>query len=470
MAAENDLGNDRVSRLVVRIALPSMMGQFVSVLYSIIDRIYVGNIPEYGSLALAGVGVSGPVVTMIGAVAFLIGVGGAPLMSIRLGEERPREAEKILANGFLMLCVFAALITLAVFPMREKMLRLFGASDAIYPYAEKYFTIILCGTIFSLLSSGLNQYIISQGFAKVGMKSVILGAVMNIILDPVFIYALGMGIRGAAIATVISQAASAVYVLRFLLGRKASVRLTFDRYDLRIMGQILEMGFTPFAIIAVDNVMIITMNAVLQQYGGNQGDMLVTCNTITQSFMLVLTMPMGGISGGTQGILSFNFGARKADRVLKAQRYIVVMCAGFAALMFVLARAAGPLFVRLFTSDSEISALACEAIRICTLAVIPLGVQYAIVDGFTAMRQVQLALPLSFWRKLTYFAAIFILPLLFDAKAVFYAEPISDVLGPVVSVIVYVLSIKKILDRRCGVGRKAGEVRKPAIEPDRFAD
>lgn len=449
MAAENDLGNDRVSRLVWRIAIPSMLGQFVSVLYSIIDRIYVGNIPETGSLALAGVGVSGPVVTMIGAVAFLVGVGGAPLMSIRLGEERQREAEKILANGFLLLCVFAVGITLVIMPVRGSMLRLFGASDAIYPFAEKYFTIILCGTVFSLLSSGLNQYIISQGFAKIGMKSVILGAVMNIILDPVFIFALDMGVSGAAAATVLSQAASAVYVLRFLLGRKASVRLTFREYDLRVMGQILAMGFTPFAIIAVDNVMIITMNAVLQKYGGLQGDMLVTCNTITQSFMLVLTMPMGGISGGTQGILSFNFGARRADRVLKAQRYIAAMCAGFAAIMFVLARAGGSLFVGLFTDDPEISELACEAIRICTLAAIPLGVQYAIVDGFTAMRQIQLALPLSFWRKLTYFVAIFILPVVFDAKAVFYAEPISDVLGPMVSIAVYGLSIHKVLDKRC---------------------
>lgn len=449
MAAENDLGNDRVSRLVWRIAIPSMLGQFVSVLYSIIDRIYVGNIPETGSLALAGVGVSGPVVTMIGAVAFLVGVGGAPLMSIRLGEERQREAEKILANGFLLLCVFAVGITLVIMPVRGSMLRLFGASDAIYPFAEKYFTIILCGTVFSLLSSGLNQYIISQGFAKIGMKSVILGAVMNIILDPVFIFALDMGVSGAAAATVLSQAASAVYVLRFLLGRKASVRLTFREYDLRVMGQILAMGFTPFAIIAVDNVMIITMNAVLQKYGGLQGDMLVTCNTITQSFMLVLTMPMGGISGGTQGILSFNFGARRADRVLKAQRYIAAMCAGFAAIMFVLARAGGSLFVGLFTDDPEISELACEAIRICTLAAIPLGVQYAIVDGFTAMRQIQLALPLSFWRKLTYFVAIFILPVVFDAKAVFYAEPISDVLGPMVSMAVYGLSIRKVLDKRC---------------------
>lgn len=448
MAAENDLGRDRISRLVLKIAFPSMMAQFVSVLYSIIDRIYVGNISGVGDLALAGVGISGPIVTMIGAVAFWVGVGGAPLMSIRMGEGNNKEARKILANGFLMLCVAAAAITVVLFPLRGAMLRLFGASEAIYPYAEKYFRIILLGTVFSLLATGLNQYVIGQGFAKAGMRATVLGAVTNIILDPVFIFGLRMGVGGAAVATVLSQAVSAACVLVFLLGKKAQVPLTFDGYELRLMKKIAVIGFTPFLIISMDNVMIITMNAVLQRYGGAQGDMLLTCNTILQSFMLVLTMPMSGISGGTQSILSFNFGARNGERVLKAERYICAMCAAFAGIMFVLARVAGPLFVRLFTDDPQISELTCQVMRISTLAVILLGFQYAIVDGFTAMCQMQLSLPLSFWRKLVYFVSIFILPALFGAKAAFYAEPISDVLGPLVTMVVYRLTIKKILAGR----------------------
>lgn len=451
MKSENNLGRDSISRLVWRIAVPSMLAQFVSVLYSIIDRMFVGNIAGEGAAALAGVGVCGPVVTMIGSVAFWIGIGGAPMMSINLGAGQKQKAEKILANSFLMVCVAAVLLMVIVLPLREPMLRLFGASDMTYPYAEKYFVVYVCGTLFALMSTGMNQFIISQGFAQIGMKSVVIGAVLNIVLDPVCIFVLHMGVRGAALATIISQAASAVYVLCFLFGKRPEVRITFGGYSGRMMGKILVMGLTPFLIIAVDNVMIIAMNALLQRYGGTaQGDTLVTCNTIVQSFMLIVTMPLGGISGGTQSILSYNFGACQMDRVLKAQRYIALWCVGFTAVMFILARAGGPLFVSLFTKDAALSAQACRAIRIYTLAVVPLGVQYAIVDGFTAMGQVQIALPLSFWRKLTYFAAVFALPAFFGAEHIFYAETVSDILGPIVSVLVYVLGIRKVLENRCG--------------------
>ena len=448
MAVENDLGKDKISRLVWRIAIPSMLGQFVSVLYSIVDRMYIGNIPKVGDIALAGVGVCGPVVTLVGSVAFLVGVGGAPLVSIRMGEGNLREAKRVLANCFLMLCVFAAVLIAVILPLREPMLRLFGASDATYPYAEAYFTAYLCGTFFALAATGLNQFVICQGFAKVGMISVVLGAALNIILDPVFIFVLNMGVRGAAIATVISQAASAAYVVLFLFGKRVMVPITFGGYDFRIMGRVLVMGFTPFLIVAIDNVMIIAMNAILQRSGGAEGDMLVTCNTIVQSFMLVVTMPLGGISGGTQGILGYNYGARQVDRVRQAQKYIVGLCVGYTAILFVLARVAGPLFVGLFTQEPTLAEEAFRAIKICTLAIIPLGVQYELVDGFTGMGQVRVSLPLSFWRKLVYFVAIFLLPAIFGARAAFYAEPLSDVLGPLVTVVVYFLSIGKILQER----------------------
>ena len=452
MAAENNLGKDKVSRLVWRIAIPSMLGQFVSVLYSIVDRMYIGNIPEIGDVALAGVGVCGPVVTMVGSVAVLVGVGGAPLVSIRMGEEDLSAAKKVLANCFLMLIVFSVLLIGGILPFREPMLRLFGASDATYPFAEEYFTAYLCGTFFALAASGLNQFIICQGFAKIGMASVMLGAALNIVLDPVFIFALDMGVRGAAIATVISQAASAAFVIRFLFGKRVQVPITFGGYDVRVMGRVLVMGFTPFLIVAVDNVMIIAMNAILQRTGGADGDMLVTCNTIVQSFMLVVTMPLGGISGGTQGILGFNYGARQVDRVRQAQKYIVGLCVGYTTLLFVLARVAGPLFVRLFTQDPVLAQEAFEAIKICTLAIIPLGVQYELVDGFTGIGQVRFSLPLSFWRKLVYFVAIFALPAAFGARAAFYAEPLSDILGPAVTIVVYFLAMGKILRERAVTG------------------
>lgn len=447
MKLENNLGTDPIRPLVLRIAIPSMLAQFVSVLYSIVDRIYISNIPLVGETALAGVGVCGPVVTLIGAFASLIGVGGAPLMSIRMGAGKTEEARRILSNSFLMLCVCSVALMAGVFPLRQPMLMAFGASDATYGYANTYFTVYLCGTVFNLLALGLNQFIICQGYARKGMISVMLGAALNIVLDPVFIFLFDMGVAGAAVATVLSQLASCLYVLRFLFGKSVPIAITFGGYDGRLMLRILAVGMTPFLIIGVDNIMIISMNAILQSYGGAElGDRLVTCATIAQSFMLVVTMPLGGISGGTQTILAFNYGARRRERILQAQKYITILCVAYVAVLFVLARLAGPLFVRLFTSEADLAAEALSAIRVCTLAILPLGIQYEVVDGFTAMGQVHLSLPLSFFRKVVYFGALFLLPALFGARAAFYAEPISDVLGPLACIVVYRLAIRRVLD------------------------
>ena len=466
---ENDLGRDGIRALVRRIALPSMLAQFVSVLYSIVDRMYIGHIPEVGELALAGVGVCGPVVTMIGSVASLVGMGGAPLMSIKMGEGDEAGARKILSNCFVLLCLFALALLLilqllaaalfalalmaAVIPLRRPMLLFFGASASTLPYADAYFLYYMTGTVFALLSTGMNSFVTAQGYARKAMFSVLLGAVMNIVLDPVFIFALDMGVRGAAIATVISQACSCAYALRFLLGRRAQIRIERPRLESAIIRRVLTLGFTPFSIIAVDNAMIIAMNAVLQRYGGaSEGDLMVTVATIVQSFMLVVTMPLGGISGGTQPILSFNYGARQVDRVVRAQRHIFLWCLGFTALMFVLARLAGPLFVQLFTTDPLVAEKSVWAIRVCTLALIPLGLQYEIVDGFTAIGQVRYAWPLSFWRKAVYFAALFILPAVWGVEATFYAEAISDVIGPLTSIAVHALVMKKLMARRAMTG------------------
>ena len=449
MARINDLGRDPIPSLVLRIAIPSMLAQFVSVFYSIIDRIFVSSIPEVGELALAGVGVCGPIVTMVGSVAFWIGIGGTPLVGISLGEQRKDKAQQILANCFLLLCVMSVLITGLVFALKEPMLRLFGASDATYEYADLYFSTYIAGTVFALLSTGMNQFIISQGYAKTGMLSVMLGTAMNIILDPVFIFTLNMGVRGAAMATVVSQACSTAFVLAFLFSKRSGIRITFGGYDWKIMSRVLKLGISPFLIIALDNVMIIAMNALLQKHGGEaQGDMLIMCNTIVQSFKLVVTMPLGGISGGTQCILSYNYGACNSQRVLKGHRFICCVCALYTGVMCLMARVAGPLFISLFTTEVELAAEAFRAIKICTWAIIPLGVQYAIVDGLTGIGQVQLSLPLSLWRKAIYFISIFLLPVVFNAEAVFYAEPISDIVGPVVSIFVCFRYMPRILRLR----------------------
>ena len=345
-----------------------------------------------------------------------------------------------------MLIIFSVLLTLLVIPIKEPMLRLFGASDVTWEYTNSYFSVYIIGTIFALLSQGMNQFIICQGFSKVGMKSVLIGAILNIILDPVFIFAFHMGVAGAAVATVISQFASCIFVLRFLFGDKAVVKIGFGGYSLKIARRILTIGLTPFLIIAIDNVMIIAMNAILQKYGGaSQGDILVTCATIAQSFMLVVTMPLGGITGGTQTILAFNYGAKRIDRVKKAEKYIMIMSAIYCAILFVIGQFAGIVFVRLFTSDLALAGKAVRAIRICTLALMPLSVQYVLVDGLTGLGKVKYSLSLSMFRKALYFIALFLFPFYFGAGAAFYATPFSDTIGAIVTLAVYWFGMKKIL-------------------------
>ena len=448
MKIENDLGRDDVRLLVMRIAIPSMLAQFVSVLYSVVDRMYIGNIPEIGETALAGVGVCGPIVTLITAFGSLVGVGGAPLMSIRLGEKDEKGASQILANCFLLLSAISLIIMAAALLLKNRLLVWFGASEAIFPYANDYITIYLLGTIFALLSIGMNQFIICQGFATVAMKSVMLGAVVNIVLDPVFIFGFDMGVKGGALATVISQMASAAFVLAFLFGKRVPIRITFGNYQWRIMRKVIFLGLSPFLIVAFDNVLVIAMNASLQHYGGPEGDMLLTCNTIVQSFMLMVTMPLGGITGGTQSILGYNFGARRSDRVLAAQQWIVTLALIFTAVMFIIAQAVPQYFVRIFTREPEYVELTVWAIRVFTLGIIPLSIQYGIVDGYTGMGIAPIAISLSAFRKTLYLLGVFLIPMIFGVRAVFYTEPFSDFLGTAVSIAVYLLTMKKILRRR----------------------
>ena len=447
MKIENDLGRDDIRRLVLRLAIPSMLAQFINVLYSVVDRIYIGNIPVIGETALAGVGVSGPIVTLISAFAYLVGLGGSPLMSIRMGEGQDEKAKKILANSFWMIVGLSAVLTLVLFIFKREILTRFGASEAILPYAESYFTIYLLGTVFALLSIGMNQFIICQGFARIGMISVALGAVTNIVLDPVFIFVFDMGVAGAAFATVLSQFASAVFVLRFLRGNRVLLRLEFECPQVKTACKIALMGLSPFLIIAFDNVLIISLNTVIQMYGGAEADMLLTCTTIVQSFMLIVTMPLGGITSGTGAILGFNFGAGCPDRIRSAQKYITLLAVVQCSIMFLFSRTLAQYFVYLFTRNEFYVELTVWAIRVYTMGIIPLAVQYEVVDGFTGMGVPSLAISLSMFRKLLYLVSVFLIPVFAGVENVFYAEVVSDFGGTTVSVIVYLLLIGRIMGR-----------------------
>lgn len=371
MKIENDLGRDDIRRLVLRLAIPSMLAQFINVLYSVVDRIYIGNIPVIGETALAGVGVSGPIVTLISAFAYLVGLGGSPLMSIRMGEGQNEKAKKILANSFWMIVGLSAVLTLVLFVFKREILTRFGASEAILPYAESYFTIYLLGTVFALLSIGMNQFIICQGFARIGMISVALGAVTNIVLDPVFIFVLDMGVAGAAFATVLSQLASAVFVLRFLRGNRVLLRLEFECPQVKTVCKIALMGLSPFLIIAFDNVLIISLNTVIQMYGGAEADMLLTCTTIVQSFMLIVTMPLGGITSGTGAILGFNFGAgrRIGSGAHRSISHCWRWCSAASCSCFP-GRWRNILCISLLRNESYVE-LTVWAIRVYTMGIIP---------------------------------------------------------------------------------------------------
>ena len=453
MNTTTDLGTTPMKRLVLQLALPSMAAQFVNVLYSIIDRMYIGHISGDGALALAGAGVCGPVVTLLTSFGTLVGIGGSITMGIRLGEKNEKKARQVLANSFLMLCIFSLLLTVSFLLLKDQLLMLFGASDATFSYANTYLTIYTAGTFFALMATGLNYFINCQGFPLVGMTTVFIGAIANIILDPVFIFALHMGIAGAAIATVISQFLSCAFAMLFLFGKnpgkKVPVRITFGQYSSRVMKRIIALGFSPFLILATDSLILIIMNAVLQKYGGaEQGDMFITCATIAQSYLLLITAPMIGISGGTQAILSYNYGAKDIRRVKSAEKNILGVMLIFTTLMFFLSRIVPQYFVRLFTTDQTYMNFSVWAIRTYTLMIIPLSFQYVFVDGLTALECPKTGLALSVFRKSLFILSAVILPRFFSARSAFFAEPVCDGISSVISTITFLLIIEKHLQKR----------------------
>lgn len=452
MSHTTDLGKDRIPILVLKLAIPSMIAQFVTVLYSIIDRMFIGNIPKIGDAALAGVGVCGPIVTLLTSFGTLIGLGGSILMAMRMGAGRKKQAESILAHSFALLVVFSAVLTVLFLVSKRYLLNWFGASPATFPYADSYLTIYTAGTFFALLAIGLNYFITCQGFPAIGMITVLIGAVTNIILDPVFIFVLDMKVAGAAIATVIAQFASCAFAFCFLTGKKIPIKITWLRkktFSPLIVKKIIGLGISPFLILATDSVIIIVLNTVLQKYGGpKEGDILITCATIVQSYMMLITGPMLGISSGTQAILSYNYGARNIKRVKKAEKYVLILCLCFTTLMFLLSRIVPEYFIRIFTKDALQLQLCTWGIGVFTLMIIPLSFQYVFVDGFTALGRSKTALVLSLWRKGDYMLFTIVLPIFFGAKSAFYAQPLADGIGAVMSTIAFLLIFRKHLEKR----------------------
>ena len=428
---EADLGNDRIGGLLFKLALPAILAQVINLLYNLVDRMYIGHIPREGSAALTGVGVTMPVIMCISAFAALVSMGGAPRASIMMGKGKQDEAEKILGNCTTMLVVVALFLTGIIQLWGKDILMVFGASNITISYAWNYMQIYSVGTIFVQLALGLNAFINAQGFAGIGMLTVVIGAVCNIILDPVFIFGFHMGVRGGALATILSQGVSCVWIVCFLLGKRTTLRLKLKNMapELSVMGPCITLGVAPFIMQFTESVLNICFNTSLLKYGG---DIAVGAMTILSSIMQMSVLPVQGLTQGAQPIIGFNYGAKKTDRVKKTFRLLLVSCVGYTVGIWLICMLAPGLFIGIFASSSEMGRFSKWAIRIYMACSLVMGVQMACQQTFIALGNAKTSVFLALLRKvILLIPLIYILPCCFSNKlfAVFLAEPVADVIA-----------------------------------------
>lgn len=441
-----NLAQDKEYKIVLRLALPAMLAQLINVLYSIVDRLYISSIDQ-GAYALAGIGIVAPICTLITSFSYWIGVGGAPFMSRSLGEKNQNRAEAILANSFLALVVVSLLIPLFVLLLYPILLPSFGASENTYDFARDYLLIYLLGAPFAILSLGLNQFIISLGYSTKGMMTMLIGAVINIILDPIFIFSCHMGVMGAALATTLSQICSFLFTIFVLFSKNSQVRITFKGYSFKILRSILLLGLSPFVIAATDSIVCIVLNTSIKLYALEAVDEYIMVATITNSFFQLITMPLLGISGGTGAILSFNYGARNMRRVKNGERFILGLALVFTSLSFLLSFFIVNPFLSLFTQDATIASLTRETIRIFMYGIVVLSFQYCFVDGLTALGKAKEAVILSLIRKSLIIGLTLILPLWLQVNGCFYAELVSDVVSSIITLLAFTILFRRMLQK-----------------------
>ena len=456
-ARTQDLGKGSIPKLLAQLAIPAVVAQIVNLLYNIVDRIYIGHIPGIGAAALTGVGLFAPLLMLINAFAMLSGSGGAPRAAIFMGKKDNETAEKIMANCFSLLLIFAVGLTVLFSIFAPKLLRLFGASDATLPYAVEYARIYIFGSIFVLIVLGMNLFITTQGFTKISMMTTLIGAIINVILDPIFIFVFDMGVRGAAIATVLSQAVGAIWVLRFLTGEKTILKLKLSnmKLDPKVFGPCLALGISSFVMISTESLLSISFTSSLSRYGG---DVAVGAMTIITSVNQLITMPLQGICQGGQPIISYNFGAGNKDRVKKAFFTQFCVCATFTIAGWLIMMIAPQLFAGLFTSDANLVDYTSWALHIYMAGIFSMGFQVGCQQSFMALGQAKVSLLLACLRKIILLIPlIFILPRFLSDKvfAVFLAEPISDILAATVTTITFFMRFDKILE--VGVQVKKGD-------------
>ena len=446
----NQLGEGSVGKLLLRLSLPAIVAQMVNLLYNMVDRIYIGHIPETGDLALTGLGLCFPILMIVTAFAQLIGGGGAPLVAIHMGRGEKEEAEKILGSGVATLILIAVVITVLLEIAGVPILKLFGASDRTLPYALDYMRIYVVGTICVMISLGLNPFITTQGFSKDAMKTVIIGAVCNIILDPIFIFGFHMGVKGAALATILSQGISAVWVLVFLTGKKSvlHIKKEYLKIDWNILKPVLALGLSPFIMMATESAINIAFNMQLSRFGG---DVAVGAMTILSSIMQLQMMPVQGVSQGAQPIMSFNFGAGNMERVKKTYRLLLLCCFSYTMIFWLAVQIFPQGFVGIFNKSSELLETTTWALRIYLAVSGIFGIQMAVQQTFVSLGQAKISLFIACLRKIILLIPlIFVLPMFFENKvfAVFLAEPVSDFISVTVAAALFVLNIKKILNEK----------------------
>lgn len=442
---EQALGRDAIPKLMIKLAIPSVIAQLINVLYNIVDRMYIGHIPDVGYLALTGVGLTFPIIMLISAFTAFIGAGGAPLASISLGKGDRNRAEQILGNSVSTLLAFSVILTLFFMLYKQPLLYLFGASDSTISYGTDYLRIYLLGTVFVQLALGLNMFISSQGKAKTAMLSVLIGAVLNIILDPLFIFVLHMGVQGAALATVLSQAVSSIWVVRFLLSKKSSIQIKRKnlRPNLSLLGSIMALGISPFIMQSTESAINIVLNRGLQTYGG---DLYVGSMTILQSVMQFLIIPIQGFTQGIQPIISYNFGAKKFDRVKTTYRITIVFTFAVSTVCCLIVTQFPSLFAGFFTSSAELLAITCRVMPIFLSGIWIFGIQMGCQTVFMGLGQAKISLFIALLRKVLLLIPLaLILPKFFGVMGVYYAEPISDITSATTAGLLFLLTRNKIL-------------------------
>ncbi|BDF31990.1 MATE family efflux transporter [Lachnospiraceae bacterium] len=450
MDSRHDFGQGSVAGNIMRLAIPMTLAQLINVLYNVVDRIYIGHIPHASTQALTGIGLTLPVITIITAFANLFGMGGAPLFSMARGRGDTERARKIMANSFSMLIISGLLLAILCYLFKRPLLYLFGASDATFPYADAYLTLYLCGTLFVMTSLGMNNFINAQGFGIIGMLTVSIGAVLNLILDPIFIFVFHMGVRGAASATVLSQFVSAVWVFRFLTGPKAILRIagTYMRPEAALVKEITGLGLSGFVMAVTNGSVQIMCNATLQRYGG---DLYVGIMTVINSVREIVTMPVNGLTSGAQPVMSFNYGAEKYDRVRSAIRFSTIWAILFSTAAWATIFFFPNFFLHLFSSETSLMKEGVPAMRIYFFGIFMMALQFAGQSVFVALGKSRQAVFFSLFRKV-----VIVIPLTLWLPAicglgtdgVFLAEPVSNFIGGTACFVTMMLTVWPALRRR----------------------